>query len=586
MTDFSHLIQKIKHQINIADMLGRDIKLSRRGHRVIGLCPFHNEKTPSFHIDASKGQYHCFGCGRHGDHLSYLTEKKSMSFGEALRTLAEQAGYIPELEALLSNREPTSIAARNTASSFKSEYETLYAQATQWFQQCLSKPKADHARTYLAQRDIETSMIEAFHLGYAHKDYSLKQHLQSHGWSLDKLERYGLTQKGRDTFHDRIIFPIYNRHNAVIAFGGRTVEKDIQPKYLNSAETPFFKKREVLYGVTMSYPHITHTQAPLVVEGYTDVIGLHQHGIKTAVAPLGTALTEEHIRILWRRHRCPLFCFDGDNAGLSAGYRVIEKLIPMLKPEYSALFVFLPIGHDPDSYVRSMGAPAFTSLVQTAVPLHQAIWQLAKHTHAITPDASPEAKTLLKKNLLALLQNISDTDLRQFYIKDLNDRLYNFFRPTTPDKRLGKPFSSVRLQITPEKINKFLLAYLIHHPHLIGDVSEMLIQLYPLTHHLSSLRNCMCEWACTRKGELEQVISSKGLDETVITLNKELEAMPFNHLLHHNDASRLQLWTDVWNHHYNRRDAQTEVDLFKAQLHDDSNEVLWQKWQKLKTQLV
>jgi DNA primase len=354
-------IESLLERIDIVDIIGARVALKPAGRGEFkGLCPFHDEKTPSFTVSSSKQFYHCFGCGAHGTAVGFVMAYDGLEFPAAIEELAHTAGLEVPREASLEPRQ-----------RHDRLYEALSA-AQQWFRHQLGH--SDNARSYLKARGFDKATVDEFGIGYAPDQWqALSDELGRAGFSADELERAGLVagNQGRSTdkFRDRVMFPIHDRRGRVIAFGGRALG-DRGPKYMNSPETPVFHKgRELyrLYQVRRGGP----PERILVVEGYMDAAALHQFGFTDAVATLGTAVTPEHLDLLFKATPVVVFCFDGDRAGRQAAWRGLETALPLLKDNREVRFFFLPEGEDPDSLVRGAGATAFAQQLDQARPLSQ-----------------------------------------------------------------------------------------------------------------------------------------------------------------------------------------------------------------------
>ncbi|MBY0461552.1 MAG: DNA primase, partial [Alphaproteobacteria bacterium] len=345
MSDFSPYLEQIRARLRVSEVIGKDVRLIRKGHEFSGLCPFHNEKTPSFTINDAKEFYHCFGCGAHGDIVTYTMHRQGLNFMDSVKHLADLTGLIL----------PEKNEKKETAEG--EEYFTLLEEACLWYQENLKKSLGDEARTYLEHRGFAGKTIEEFRLGFApdrNQGFpSLYQTFLTKGFSKKAMLSSGLfiqsedKREPYDRFRGRLIFPILDLKGRVVAFGGRTLGEG-QPKYLNSSDTAFFHKGQILYNYANAGKQVTKDQPLIVVEGYCDVIALSQAGWKTAVAPLGTALTGEQLQLLWKRNPQPLLCFDGDNAGLRAAFRAADRALPLLSSQKTLKFINLPKGEDPD----------------------------------------------------------------------------------------------------------------------------------------------------------------------------------------------------------------------------------------------
>ncbi|MFQ5563657.1 MAG: DNA primase [Parvularculaceae bacterium] len=424
-------LDELKARLRPSDVIGRYVKLKKQGNEWAGLSPFTKEKTPSFFVNDQKGFFHDFSSGKHGDVIAFLQEAQKLSFHEAVARLAEEAGMdLP--------RESPAEAAR--AERAKSLVDACSAAAA-FFRAMLRRADGREAAAYLEGREVTPEQIEAFGLGYAPAGRAaLKDYLINKGFTEDMLVEAGLLIRPEDggptydRFRRRIMFPIFNTRGQAIAFGGRALDRQARAKYLNSPETPLFHKGSVLYNYTPARRAAAEeTRALIVCEGYMDVIALWGAGIKCAVAPLGTALTENQLVMLWRASDEPILCFDGDRAGAGAAYRAIDRALPLLKPGKSLAFAFLPEGRDPDDLIRAAGAAAFEQVVAEARPLADVLWSRELESR---PLGTPERRAALRAQLRDLVKTIADKDVRAAYGADLAERLNKHFAPSG-SKRAG-----------------------------------------------------------------------------------------------------------------------------------------------------
>jgi DNA primase len=421
-------LDDIRQRLPITSVVGEHVAWDKRKSApgrgdMWACCPFHGEKTPSFHADDRKGIYHCFGCGVTGDHFRFLTEKAGMSFPEAVEVLAAKAGL--DLPA----RDPREEAH---AKQRQSLYDVMDL-AQRYFSEALAANVGARTRGYLQQRGIEPTIAQQFGLGFSpNARAGLKEFLAQNGVGADATVACGLVVTGDDIavpydrFRNRLMFPIRNFRGRIVAFGGRAMSEEMAAKYLNSPETELFSKRRTLYN-GQGARQATHDGKPLiVVEGYMDVIALVSAGIEGAVAPLGTAVTEEHISMLWRMSPNPIIAFDGDKAGQRAAGRTMDMVVPRLMPGYSISILTLPEGQDPDDVVREFGAKRFMELVERATPLAEALWGRATRGIAFE---TPEARAALEADLKSVAGQIGDLSVRRHYTQAFDERLAVFFRP-------------------------------------------------------------------------------------------------------------------------------------------------------------
>ncbi|RBL87871.1 DNA primase [Streptomyces cavourensis] len=359
-------IQELLARVDVVDIVGRYVQLRKGGANLLGLCPFHNEKSPSFTVSPTKQFYHCFGCGAHGSAITFLMEHTGASFPEAVRTLAASAGMtVPE-----ENRSPRQQQETARRKAEESRHtQVLDAAQAHYLKQLRASPAAIR---YLKQRGLTGEIAAHFGLGWSGTDrHGLSQVFPN--YDDPTLVESGLvieSEDGRryDRFRERVMFPIRNARGSLIGFGGRIIGKG-EPKYLNSPETPLFSKGQELYGLWEARQAIRQEGQIIVVEGYMDVVGLAQQGIANAVATLGTATTPDHVKKLLRSSDKVIFSFDGDGAGRRAAWRALQACLPVLRDDIAIRFLFLPMEHDPDSYVRELGAEAFRACLGEAVAL-------------------------------------------------------------------------------------------------------------------------------------------------------------------------------------------------------------------------
>jgi len=400
-------LDEIRARLTLSDVVSRRVKLQLRGREHTGLCPFHNEKSPSFTVSNDKAFYHCFGCGAHGDVIGYLMQAEGISFPEAVERLAAEAG----LEVPVSSPEERAQAQRRAGL-----LEVMEA-ACAHYEKTLRAPAGRAALAYLKGRGLSDETIRRFRLGFAPPGNTIKTAIMSEAMPESLLAEGGLIRipdDGRppyDFFRDRVLFPISDARGRIIAFGGRTLG-DGEPKYLNSPDTPLFDKRRTLYGLAQARRAAHDKKRILVTEGYMDVIALSQHGLKEAVAPLGTALSESHLALLWKVADEPYLCFDGDAAGQRAQARSAERALPLLAPERSLRFITLPPGDDPDSLVSTQGPEAMEELIAKSTSLDSVIWHLETAGRAFD---TPERIAGLEKRLEDRALSIADRKVQFQY---------------------------------------------------------------------------------------------------------------------------------------------------------------------------
>src|SRR5271169_4545306 len=416
-------LDELRARLPVSEVVGRRVKLKKAGREWKGLSPFQQEKSPSFTVNDQKGFYHDFSSGKHGDIITFLMETEGVGFTEAVERLAVMAGLpLP--------------AASPDAARHEARRKTLHdvmELAAKFFADTLASRNGAKARGYLGDRAISPAVQLQFRMGYAPAErFALKEHLGAHGISVEDMVEAGLLVAADDIpvpydrFRDRVMFPITDLRGRVIAFGGRALEKDVAAKYMNSPETPRFHKGDNLYNHAAARLATHNGSALVVVEGYVDVIAMVTSGFAASVAPLGTALTENQLALLWKMADEPILCFDGDKAGQKAAYRAADLALPQLKPGKSLRFALLPEGQDPDDLARSGGRGAIEEVIAAARSLSDIIWSREIEGGTF---ATPERRAALEARLGELSNGIRDEVVRRYYRQDFSERLQRAFAP-------------------------------------------------------------------------------------------------------------------------------------------------------------
>ena len=418
-------LDEIRARLPVSEVVGKRVRLKKTGREYTGLSPFQQEKTPSFTVNDQKGFYHDFSSGKHGNIFDFVMETEGVGFIEAVERLAGMAGLaLP--------------AATPEAERHEQRRKTLHdvmELAAKFFADTLASRHGAKARGYLGDRGISPATQLQFRLGYAPPDrFALKEHLGAQGVSTEDMVEAGLLIGGDgipvpyDRFRDRVMFPITDLRGRVIAFGGRALEKDVPAKYLNSPETPLFHKGDNLYNIATARAAAHNGAGLVVVEGYVDVIAMVTSGFAATVAPLGTALTENQLALLWKMADEPILCFDGDKAGQKAAWRAADLALPHLKPGKSLRFALLPEGQDPDDLARAGGRAAIEEVIAAARPLADVIWSREIEGGSF---GTPERRAALEARIGELTNSIRDEVVRRYYRQDLTDRINRAFAPET-----------------------------------------------------------------------------------------------------------------------------------------------------------
>lgn len=474
-------LEQLRERVSLVDVVSHHVKLQRRGREFVGLSPFKQERTPSFTVVPDKGFFHCFSSGEHGDVIGFLMRMEGLSFPEAVEKLAQAAG----LEVPRDSPEAAAQARRR-----RGLLEAVEAAAA-FYERQLRLPAGRRAMDYLRGRGLDDNTIAGFRLGYAPGDSAaLMQALKRGGFEAETLVEAGLFRQREHeeepgaSLRNRVVFPITDRRGRPIAFGGRTLG-DAQPKYLNTPETPVFRKGEVLYGLAQARDAAWRAKEVIVVEGYMDAIALSQAGFAHTVASLGTAFGENQLRALWRLVDEPVLCFDGDEAGQRAARRAAERALPLLAPGKSLRFARLPDERDPDDLVRQDGAAALRAVVERAQSPVDLLW--SSEAEAVRPD-SPDRRARFSRNLLALASGVRDETVRRYYEAEILSRLREQFgvnlRPETVTRRPspslsggGRERGEAQAARLRERWVRGVLAATINHPALALEFAQELAEL-------------------------------------------------------------------------------------------------------------
>jgi DNA primase len=476
-------IDDLLSRADIVELVDSRVPLKKAGKNHQACCPFHNEKSPSFTVSQDKQFYHCFGCGEHGNAISFLMEFDRLDFVDAVEELASHCG----MEVIREENTASPAEQRRQQQIYQQkqdDYE-LMSQISRFFQQQLKVASdKDTAIQYLKGRGLSGEVVKRFGIGYISDAWDgMMNTFSRNGQANQQLIDLGMAisgdkQRPYDRFRGRIMFPISDKRGRVIGFGGRVLG-DEKPKYLNSPETRVYHKGQELYGLHEAKQANKKLTRLIVVEGYMDVVALAQHGVDYAVASLGTATTFEQLQTLFRTVPDVICCYDGDRAGRDAAWRAMENALPLIRDGFSLKFVFIPDGEDPDSLIREQGQQAFETLLDHAMPLSKFIFDKFLEDN---PVSSTEAKVALIDKLQPYIQKMPDSILRNAMIDEMASRF-----SVTSEKRMielrklnaspEKKMSQKRTKVTPVRL---ALALLLEHPHIANSLGELSV-LQPLT---------------------------------------------------------------------------------------------------------
>ena len=458
----NNFTDELRQRLSIVDVVSRRVPLTKKGQNFWGCCPFHNEKTPSFSVSEDKGFYHCFGCGEHGDIISFVMKSENVDFKTAIRELADMAGLkVPEYKP----RDPEQIAREES-------YVGITDRAATVFSQKLFDASGAHALEYVRKRGFTDDMIKKYRIGYAPKNSIIANTFTN--IKPDALIATGLVRRGDyglyDFFRDKLMFPIFNAHNQIVAFSGRSLDGS-EPKYINTTDTEMFHKRQTIFGFNFARDAIHRANRSIVVEGQIDAIQMQCHGFGETVAPLGTALTSDHIAILCKSNRNITFCFDGDTAGQKAAVRACDIVLPFLRDNSDVRFAFVTGGKDPDEVLKTGGESAMRKIIDSATPLIDFLWDTTNKNYIIS---TPGGRSQAEKFLKAQIEKITDVDFRREIENEYDSRKFNQWHKWRKVKD-----TTAQIEIpSVDNMTKNTLVYIVNtYPELVERYGEFLSSL-------------------------------------------------------------------------------------------------------------
>ncbi len=488
-------LDEIKLKLKVSQVVGKKVKLKKRGKEFIGLSPFTNEKTPSFTVSDEKGFYHCFSSGEHGNIFDFIMKTQSLKFGEAVRQLASQAGMQPfRFTSFDLEKEKRYETYKNILKDYAEYHHKLI------FEQ------DDLAYNYLKKRGVSKETILEFQIGFVpsnseyynnlSKRFSEKQILET--GLFYKNERYN---KFVNRFHSRIIFPIKNVFGEVVAFGGRIIKDNKTAKYINSPETEFYKKGRHVFNLDKAKSNINKDNKVIIVEGYMDVISMYSSGIKNVVSNSGIALTENQINLIWKFFSDPIICLDGDTSGQKAALRIAENLIQFIRENSKISFVSLANGLDPDDYIREKGRNNFEKLLNTRLSIEEFIWRIYLNN---LDRSDPFAITKFEKKFKNLCQSINDKILKKYILENYLEKIKNLTPLQNFNKKKSiksykilqetKKISIAREHLTKEEIKEYSILYIMYnYPNIISPRIEIFNDIVFSSKSLNTLKSELLE---------------------------------------------------------------------------------------------
>lgn len=457
--NYSNFTDELRARLSVVDVVGRVVPLTRKGQNYWGCCPFHNEKTPSFSVNEEKGFYHCFGCGEHGDIISFTMKHNNLDFKAAITELANMAGLkMPDYKP----RDPNVVRREDALFD-------ICERAAQTYAEKLFTPDGAHALDYVRRRGFTDDMIKKYRIGYAPKNNIIANKFAESKFLIPS----GLCRRGDygmyDFFRDKLMFPIFNAHGKIVAFSGRSLDGS-EPKYINTTDTDIFHKRQTVFGLNFARDAIHRANRSIVVEGQIDAIKMQVNGFPETVAPLGTALTEDHIALLCKSNRNIIFCFDGDGAGQKAAARACNIVLPFIRDTSDVRFAFVSGGKDPDEILKSGGADAMRKIIDEAVALTDFLWELANKNYIVS---TPGGRAQAEKFLDGQIEKIADPELRKQYKQEYDKRKFQNWHSW---KRVPK---AVNIKLPDiDVITKNTLVYIVNkYPELAERYLDFLVTL-------------------------------------------------------------------------------------------------------------
>ena len=457
--NYSNFTDELRARLSVVDVVGRVVPLTRKGQNYWGCCPFHNEKTPSFSVNEEKGFYHCFGCGEHGDIISFTMKHNNLDFKAAITELANMAGLkMPDYKP----RDPNVVRREDALFD-------ICERAAQTYAEKLFTPDGAHALDYVRRRGFTDDMIKKYRIGYAPKNNIIANKFAESKFLIPS----GLCRRGDygmyDFFRDKLMFPIFNAHGKIVAFSGRSLDGS-EPKYINTTDTDIFHKRQTVFGLNFARDAIHRANRSIVVEGQIDAIKMQVNGFAETVAPLGTALTEDHIALLCKSNRNIIFCFDGDGAGQKAAARACNIVLPFIRDTSDVRFAFVSGGKDPDEILKTSGADAMRKIIDDAVALTDFLWELANKNYIVS---TPGGRAQAEKFLDGQIEKIADPELRKQYKQEYDKSKFQNWHSW---KRVPK---TVNIKLPDiDAITKNTLVYIVNkYPELAERYLDFLVTL-------------------------------------------------------------------------------------------------------------
>jgi len=598
----NNITEEIKSKILLSEVIQNYVNWdSKKSNISKGIywacCPFHNEKTASFTVDNSKNTYHCFGCNAHGDAFKFLMDHQNIQFREALTILAGMSGVKLNQG---NNYNPIEDQKRQIL-------QTINEEASDFFRSELAKEENKQALNYLKTRGLGAEDINKFALGYARGDGKLISHLNSIGYSNNQIQEAGLiigSDQGNfyERFRNRIMFPITNPQNKIIAFGGRDLSGNSKAKYINSPETRIFQKKNILYNFYNAKNIRNADRKILAVEGYFDCISLSVNGFQNSVATMGTSLSQDQIKLLWQLSSIPLLCYDGDEAGSKAAERAVELIFPILKPGYSMNFVFLPKGMDPDDVIKKYGIEYLNELSNNSISLIDLFWNL----HINDPDYGiPEERAHIQSHMNAMINRIENIEVRKQYSLHINNKLNAFWKSKSfesnkvffknkirkPSSDLVRKLNYINNNLEYKKAEIYLIQTLLNYPEILSDHSDDIITIKLSDDKLDKLRSEIIDTIYSKKitnqdvSILNSILVDKGFEEILNSINTEYKEFGIKHLASKDQQTELKYWFRNLIYELKKNDLNRKIETTKEEYIRNNSKENEEKLFKLKDEL-
>ena len=582
-------LNEIKLRLKVSQVVGKSVKLKKRGKEFIGLSPFSNEKTPSFTVNDEKEFYHCFSSGEHGNIFDFLMKTKNYKFGEAVRALASEAGM---QQYRFSKQDEEKENRWKIYKSILEKYKNLCHEE-------LISERNSEILEYLNKRKLTKKEIIFFNIGYApeknnfydqlKKSFDEKQIISSGIYYFDEKRK-----KYVDRFRNRIIFPVKNLSGSVFAVGGRSLLKNVLAKYINSPETEFYKKGNNLYNINSAKEFRNKNEEVFIVEGYMDVINLHKFGIQNVVANLGTAMTERQIDLIWRFFKNPIICLDGDVSGKKAAIRAAERLFPLMKPDFNIYFLTLPENLDPDAYINQKGKESFLNLTKNKTPIQNFIWDSYFQD---VDRGNPHSLSLFEKKIKSLCKEVKDKTLAKYFLENftikineltpnINFKKRNFSKISNPLQRTKEVFN-MRNKFSEKELKEFSILFLImNNLDIFRKNIESVSQFTFSSDLLNEFKQALIEYLLSEKFFNKKTISSEDFETKykniidVISLNAPIKIIVKNK----NESQIIMLFDEIKNE-ISKIDLRNKIEFLEGKVSSNLDEKLYSELLSLRSQL-